>query len=420
MAVPRAAFLYFSMVFVTISTAQEPGGSRSFVISPQFDSFIPRESVPVSERVDFNGGVSVLHDSFRNLEGSPAESGLLTVVDFGAGYSGGVPSGPGVSYSVNYGGRLFLEDESSSPSGNFDQNLGGDVKIRGGLTTVSIFGGFSQNSGNTVTRDLRLEEIDRSSVSFRFGVSASRKMTRGTLNGGVASQSEVFDEDADGLAPSDRIRWAADAGYFYDPPFLARTDFGVGATIGEESVNTSEDQTFFSPSFRTRWKMSDLTNFSAHIGVEQRSITSSEGEEFSATNQVWGMNLDWKARVRTTITLSATRRVTPSIRIADSNQENTLIRLGVRQSIGEMWSASVNYGFERSDYTNFRIGEDEELEGQNLHQFGATLGRNLYFDFLNMTGSASVFYNFRQREQRLAAFEFPDQHIYGVRLGFSF
>ena len=360
----------------------------------------------------------VLEDT--SVEEREIEGRNLFLGDLNLGYRGGAQSGPGLFYSIAYGATFYAYENSSSSGDSLDQTLRGRAGLRGGFTEISMFGSLSQNSGNNFDVGQQRREAPRAkSVGYDAGLGLRRTLSTGSIEFGAASQREEYDADETRISPADRERWSVDGAWFYRPPFLAHSSFGLGLTYAREKVDFSHRQQSVSPSLRLRWSRSEKTQFGAWVGSNTRWIDDGDGSDHNTTSPIFGTNISWQARPNTGLAIGLTRRIQQSITRPNQDLETTTANVGLQQRLRNGRSATLNYRFEYADYGGATLGAGPRGRGNDtFHQLRTSISQRFQFENLP-TCVLSVFYNYNLNQNDVPAFDYS-QHLVGIRLGVEF
>jgi hypothetical protein len=220
-----------------------------------------------------------------------------------------------------------------------------------------------------------------------------------------------------GRPVSDRSRWSGDLAWFYQPTFLSKTSLGLGASVGEESVDLASDRSFFTPSLRARWNATEKTQIGGFVGVDFREFDLAEGGTRDSTTPVFGIDSTWQMLHQTSVGLSLSRSVDGSVVELGEDIASTRVGLTVRQGLGDTRSASMYYNYEFADYeANGSAASSGRRE--NYHQLGISLDQNIRIHS-SLNATLGVFYNYNRNAAATQEFEFT-QHLTGVRIGLAF
>lgn len=168
---------------------------------------------------------------------------------------------------------------------------------------------------------------------------------------------------------------------------------GVGAIIGWRDIvgytaAKTPNQTFQQLAVRSSYEVSEKIDVSGSIGLYFSQFQDGDTE---SPTFVFDLSGSWRPLERTLVSAEAYRRDFPSYSSAGQNYTATGLRVAVRQSFLEKYSASIATGYENSDYSN-----DGNTGGIDRNDDYFWIRPSLNYEF-NERVNAGVFYQFRTK-----------------------
>lgn len=381
------------------------------------DKYVTEGTVlPVSKyKVDVFFGASYVYDS-NTTQLPNGEGTSLAVADFGFDFSKGSESGLGGFYGFNYSGTALFYEDSVSQAGrdNLNHRFGGNIGVNGSKTKVRFSTNYYHNSGNSLDfadfeREVRAAESDE----YGFDLSVVRHLPHGSIETGAGYSLRDFEA---GTFLNDGTSYYGDLAWFYRPGFAPKTNIGVGVRAGTDDFDRNGEQTFVTPSFRWRYRLSGKTNLHASVGQEFRSVSGPGGRD--TDNFVYRTGVTWAASSKTTLDLSSYRDVSPSYVTGGEDYRATGVVLVASQRLPGQFRLSTSVGFESADYFQTGFGGVPSGREDDYFRLGVNLGHPLRITD-HLQGDMSVFYNYNENNSNSGLVEF-DQHVTGVRMGLTY
>jgi len=128
---------------------------------------------------------------------------------------------------------------------------------------------------------------------------------------------------------------------------------GVGATVGWRDIRgftaaATPNQTFEQGLVRAQYEVTEKIDAFGSVGIQFSQFQ--DGDDKGPTF-IFDLGGSWQPLERTAVALMAYRRDVPSYTVAARNYTLTGVRGTVRQSFLEKYTASLEIGYENSDYT---------------------------------------------------------------------
>ena len=157
--------------------------------------------------------------------------------------------------------------------------------------------------------------------------------------------------------------------------------------VGYTAAKTP-NQTFQQIAVRSSYEVSEKIDVSGSIGL---FFSQFEDGDSKSPTLVFDVAGSWQPLERTLVSAEAYRRDFPSYSTAGQNYTATGLRVSVRQSFLEKYSASLATGYENSDYSN-----DGDAGGTDRSDDYFWVRPSVNYEF-NERVNAGVFYQFRTK-----------------------
>lgn len=269
---------------------------------------------------------------------------------------------------------------------------------------------FSVAQGFARTRDPLIEtgretEQDTYSTTIR----AARPLNSSlSIDLGVGQDLRFIRGDSEGEALSDTKTWSTMN--WLDYQYIERLSFGVGAGFAYDSVETGSDMTSEQVQARTRWAPGSKLSLTASAGVDIRQFVDSD--EADSVSPIFSVGAGYVLTDTTTLSLSASRTVTPSY-YDDTLSEGTIFSAGLVQRLLGRFYLNVTGGYALRDYSG-TTGTSAATGDQETVSFNASLGTA----FLTR-GYISVFYNKSWNDSDSATYDLDPQTV-GLQISYSY
>ena len=168
---------------------------------------------------------------------------------------------------------------------------------------------------------------------------------------------------------------------------------GAGVIVGWRDIvgytaAKTPNQTFQQIAVRSSYEVSEKIDVSGSIGL---FFSQFEDGDSKSPTLVFDVAGSWRPLERTLVSAEAYRRDFPSYSTAGQNYTATGLRVSVRQSFLEKYSASLATGYENSDYSN-----DGDAGGIDRSDDYFWVRPSVNYEF-NERVNAGVFYQFRTK-----------------------
>ena len=168
---------------------------------------------------------------------------------------------------------------------------------------------------------------------------------------------------------------------------------GAGVIVGWRDIigytaAKTPNQTFQQISVRSSYEVSEKIDVSGSVGV---FFSQFEDGDSKSPTLVFDASGSWQPLERTLVSAEVYRRDFPSYSTAGQNFIATGLRVSVRQSFLEKYSASIATGYENSDYSN-----DGDTDGADRSDDYFWIRPSVNYEF-NERVNAGVFYQFRTK-----------------------
>lgn len=220
----------------------------------------------------------------------------------------------------------------------------------------------------------------------------------------VAVGQTTRDYDEPILAGSESLYLEAALEYAYSP----KTRFIAAYRSGRFEVDRSPEQTFDQATLQMVWQPREKWTVSLKGGVEWRDYAQG-GDSYG----VFDARVEWAARAGTALFVAGYRREDVSAVFAGQNIEVTGVSAGVRQKLGERWTATVEAGLEQSDY-KVVAGAGTAGRSDEVIFVRPALQYSISEDF-----RLGTYYRYERNASTAAAFGY-DNHQMGVELEYEF
>jgi hypothetical protein len=192
--------------------------------------------------------------------------------------------------------------------------------------------------------------------------------------------------------------------YAYSP----KTTLGVAYRFGSFDVDGAGPQEVHRTTARLEWKPREKIAVDLEIGAEHRSFDTG-----SDTTPVAEARIGWRPREGTEVYLNGYRREQASAFLPGQNFTQGGVSLGIVQRLGEKWSARVEGGVERAEYSRVS-GTGPAGREDKIHFIRPALEYRVTDDF-----SMGLFYRYARNRSNNPAFGY-ENHSAGIEAGFRF
>ena len=341
---------------------------------PEADNFDIGATLLGGYQIDLYAGSSFIYDS--NTTQTPvAQSASLFAFSYGVDVQHGEEDSKGGYYGFNYDGQAFVYEDEADEFGRdpFEHSVGTYIGLNGAVTRIRFDLDYHRTNGNAIEFD-RIERETRRAASNDYNFNLS-----------IAA--------------------------FVTPSFAPKTNIGGGFRFGNDHFDSTNDQDFFIPSFRWRYRYSGKTSIYSNLGYEFRS-TDGIGRDDSG-NLVYTGGVDYAATSKTSFGLDIYRRVTPSFYLAGEDSALTGANFRISNDLPGQFRLATRLGYEDADYftTNGAAGTGRE---DQFFRLSLDLSHPLRLTE-KLLGEWSIFYNHNENDSTLTTYGF-EQNVVGARV----
>jgi hypothetical protein len=364
-------------------------------------------------KVDVTGSGSFVHDSnTAQMQNGPSAN--LFAFAYAVEVNSGRQNAPGGYYGFNLRGQYFVYDNAAASLGRdpLETFFAGYAGINGGFTRIRTDVNYHRNNGNSLDWDsIQRETRRQSSHDYNFNVAASRDLRRGTLEVGAGYTLRDFDRNV-GIDDGENLY--GDLAWMTSPSFAPKTETGLGFRFGNDEFSGQPTQTFLTPSFRWRWKVSGKSSVRNSFGYEMRSIDTTPSSDLR--NLVYDGGIDWALTGKTALGLGYYRRVQPSFILNGQDVTMTGLAVNMTNQLPGRFVLNTRAGYEDASYQTrgTPIPGSVDRDDQFL-RLALELRHPLRLSE-KVGGEWAVFFNYNQNDSNQAVFSF-DQNVAGVRFG---
>lgn len=377
---------------------------------PEADNFDIGATLLGGYQIDLYAGSSFIYDS--NTTQTPvAQSASLFAFSYGVDVQHGEEDSKGGYYGFNYDGQAFVYEDEADEFGRdpFEHSVGTYIGLNGAVTRIRFDLDYHRTNGNAIEFD-RIERETRRAASndYNFNLSIVREISRVSLEAATGYILRDFD-DGTGLGRGEST--FGDIAAFVTPSFAPKTNIGGGFRFGNDHFDSTNDQDFFIPSFRWRYRYSGKTSIYSNLGYEFRS-TDGIGRDDSG-NLVYTGGVDYAATSKTSFGLDIYRRVTPSFYLAGEDSALTGANFRISNDLPGQFRLATRLGYEDADYftTNGAAGTGRE---DQFFRLSLDLSHPLRLTE-KLLGEWSIFYNHNENDSTLTTYGF-EQNVVGARV----
>jgi len=377
---------------------------------------------------------------------------------------GGVDVRPHLAYSLVYDDNIFLEHKAKQGGGR--GNPGRDHDFIHKITPGLLLKAGDANSRQSAYFQANYDAIISKFTDYRGAdaldhngsVELGGKLNRLSLS---LNQSLTSSSDADQrtLAANGRVKqktWSTKASAEYevsekttatldlaqsigdysaplvdsvdrsaliwlDYQVLPKVKMGVGGGAGYLQIDGTAaghnpNSVYENGQVRLDWQATEKVSIKVNGGVESRNIQQAGVKD--PVNLIFGLNADWKADERTTVTIGANRGLKGSNSQGNTINEETSLTAGVKHGLLENVNLTLDGGYSFSHYKATALAGVPASALRNDNYFFVKPG--VAYRFAERA-QASVFYQYRRNDANLAANanDFYNNQL-GVELSYRF
>lgn len=192
--------------------------------------------------------------------------------------------------------------------------------------------------------------------------------------------------------------------YAYSP----KTTVGVAYKFGRFEVDGAGPQDVHRTTARIEWKPREKIAVDLEVGAEHRIFDNG-----SDTTPVVEARIGWAPKEGTELYLDGYRREQASAYLAGQNYTQSGVALGIVQRLGDKWSARLEGGMERSEYSRVS-GTGAAGREDKIHFIRPALEYRFTDDF-----SMGLYYRYSENRSNNPAFGY-ENHSAGIEMGYHF
>jgi len=350
---------------------------------------------------------------------SPLKWGPITFrphLDFSVTYGDGLQHRPGVQHttvaetvspgmlfelgrqwSLDYTPRLTFYSHK-----DFKDTLAHDVALRGGVKWDEWKFGVAQTY--SLSEDPLIETATQTELEvFGTALTASRPLGSKMLLELGAYQSIRYAKNFNNSKSWSTMNWL-------NYQFAPRLSVAGGLGFCYDDVSLGSDMYSEQVQARVNARVAEKVNLSVNGGVEFRQFqTGSAGD---VVNPIYGASVQYRPLEFTTLTLSGSRRIQPSL-FAGQITENTDISIAVNQRLIGMFFLTLSGGYAMTDYQD-SVGSLATVRSDDGLQFMARLAYSFW-----KRATASIFYQASDHNSNVPGYTYSSTQI-GLNLGYRF
>ncbi|WP_353568009.1 outer membrane beta-barrel protein [Haloferula sargassicola] len=362
----------------------------------------PREIEPPPDPTDQGWDIGVQLGAAYNdnifLSRTSPESDVIVRVTPKIGWVNGREGGEGGYLSIIYrpSGVIYLDHGSEN---RIDHELVVAASYEGRRTGVAYKGGF-RRLGDPQS-ELGGLNSDRTEYANEIRLIWRPKEKIGVQ---VAAGQTTQDYDQAVLTDADSSYFEAGLEYAYSP----KTRFLVAYRNGRTEIDRAPKQTFQQATVQMIWQPREKWKVNLRAGIESRDYVQG-GDTYG----VFDGRVEWAARAGTSLFVAGYRREDVSAVFAGQNMEVLGVSAGLRQKLGEHWVATLEGGYESSDYKRV-AGTGAANRSDEVIFVRPALEYSVTDDF-----RVGAFYRYERNSSNNVAFGY-DNHQLGVDLEYEF
>jgi|GEM_PF-2126884 len=272
-------------------------------------------------------------DNFAMRSTDEQETSIYAVSPFGVLSYG--ESGSGIDFQLRYAPE-FRWFSDSSISNIVNHNISTQLGFNGSKSRVALTGGYTINEGGNV----EVGSLVTSNI-FDIGLQANYDITPKTSLGMNLKYTDSEFDTFNSFSKSLAVFYAD-----YKVTDKTRLGLSVGYDHIEQDLNPSSDA--YNLSLRAAWTITSRMSLNATVGGEYREFEG--GEEFA--EPVGDIGVSYSLTDKSSLRVSAYRRATHSIGLANSMFYATGIALTANVKATDKLSLSLTTGFENAVYEN--------------------------------------------------------------------
>jgi hypothetical protein len=360
--------------------------------------FDPQAGEVRGEELEIGVVFSATYDDNIYLSATRKEADLVMRVAPAISYRHGDKlTGEGGYLSVAYRptGVVYADNSSNN---RLDQIAEWDVGWRGKKTAIS-WNGRAGQLGDATADTGTLTDRSEFSNEVRLAWSLREKVSLE-----VAGGHEAVSYDSSAYADSNLTYAELALRYAYSP----KTRLGMMYKAGRFEVDGAGEQTVHRVTGRIEWHPREKIAVDLEVGGEYRSFDNG-----SDTTPVVEGRIGWKPKEGTEVYLTGYRREQASAFLPGQNYTQTGAALGISQRLGGQWTARLEGGVERANYSVVS-GTGAAGRVDRIHFIRPALEYRVTDDF-----SMGLFYRYSENNSNRAGLG-HESHSTGVEMGYRF
>ncbi|HWB04969.1 MAG TPA: outer membrane beta-barrel protein [Verrucomicrobiales bacterium] len=291
----------------------------------------------------------------------------------------------------------FFIDESDENS--LDHTARFELQKSLGKLAVAVDGKYQRLSGATAELS---DRVDRDEAGARARAHYDVSLRTGIETSVAYNTVRYLDSGLD-----DYDEWVSETFIGYE--FSGHTRMGAGGAVGRLNVDGQNSQSYQRALVRVTTDPTGKITLDAKAGVEFRHTDAGK-----QTTPVFNLAAEYRPTGRTSIGVSVYRDVSASGSIENENVTRTGATLRIMQKLSSRFTAGVEAGYERLEYTSTESGAVSS--GREDDYF--FLRPSLRYDF-SEGRRAEIYYSLRQDDSTISDFDFTANQT-GLAVGFDF
>ena len=322
------------------------------------------------------------HEMYRfsygdGLQAQPGQQ-LKTVINE---FAPGLLLNIGSHWTLDYTPSLWFYSNS-----HFQDHTDHSVGLTGGTTYGDWTLGLSQHyasSSQPLVETASQTEQQAYSTALNADYHINTKLS---LELGLSQSFLFIDEGANTRLLQDSRQWSTMDWLNYQ--IWPRLGLAAGVGGGYVAMSVGSDMAFEQYQGRVSWRATDKFSFVLGGGLDDRQFVS--GGQSDLLSPIFNLALQYKPFEPTTLSLTASRSVTPSY-FGGSVTEGTVIGAGLQQRLLKKLTLSLNGGYNLTSYKASASGLSQASQA-GREDTGTSFSASLGTPFLKR-GTASVFYS---------------------------
>lgn len=350
-----------------------------------------------TEELEMGIAISAAYDDNIYLSPNPTSDLVVKVAPSVAWRKGDPVEGEGGYLSIAYKPTAVAYADQSS-NNRIDQVAAWEAGWRGKAIAFAYSGearALGDATADTGTLTDRTEFLNEARISWSVRERVAVEVAAGY-------ESTAYDDAR--FADSNYTYGDVALRYAYSP----KTTLGLAYKFGRFEVDGAGPQDVHRTTARIEWKPREKIALDVELGAEHRTFDSG-----SDTTPVVEARIGWTPKEGTEVYLNGYRREQASAYLPGQNYTQGGVALGVVQRLGEKWSARLEGGVERAEYSRVS-GTGAAGREDKIHFIRPALEYRFTDDF-----SMGLFYRYSENRSNNRAFGY-ENHSAGIEMGYRF